>query len=661
MNVIINNSEEKFNGINSIVFYKQENNVSTAVKILHKYSNDKIVNSDFIEYGVTSLVEKSKFNSNDLIDYLDNDCKEIFGSDPDDLSKMVNNYILPTNSSSVTPPSVNYGYFGAKTIQKNVLLTFEAPEGIDCITLREDIGLKLEDCGSKDNYKIQLNLNREEVSSSKVIFITLTLETYDTPKLTVTYNIWRYDINANRNKPNYTLRNDEFYSTGNGTCIIGEKDDRLLVDKSSGTLVGYDNVPTNTPILDKKIAKWKNNKTYNPKTVYNIGDIVEYGRYKAKVNNLEVLKPFRYISLRNNNIGNNPQFSNKWILEDKFTDYLTTKINISVNPANSAETYPSGFFSLSKNATSCVFKIKYNPGYELDVTDSNYVSSGGDSLTDYASGYEGDGFYEVKLNNRDTKNEAESVGWRTKLLNTRSITFSLKSIDYELNIVESIDSSNPATKTVYYSNNNGENWTVLQRVDNKYKNPSGVSFNINTLIKVEYRVDSHSEITKPVIASGLTGNGIKESKELPIQTEERGGNTYYYFIDKLSFVGSTTYSVSITREIHNVRITGDLKYLEINKIFIEEKYGEPIVIKFYKDTNYKTDSTFLVNPKVYINGKMIQWIGRGQIPPYLNPDHCEFTMNVQEIEIDGRTELMYIVEGICKEDYNIQIKAKNDN
>ena len=346
---------------------------------------------------------------------------------------------------------------------------------------------------------------------------------------------------------------------------------------------------------------------------------------------------------------------------NKFTDYLTTKVNISVNPENSAETYPSGFFSLSKNATSCVFKIKYNPGYKLNVETPGYVSTGSYSLTDYASGYEGNGFYEVRLNNKDIGTEAEKVDWRTKLLETRSITFHLDSIDYELNIMENTDSSTPATKTVYYSNDNGNTWIVLPRIDNKYKNPSGVSFNIDTLIKVEYSVNNHSEITEPVIASGITGDGAVESKELPIQTEERGGNTYYYFIDKLSFIGSTTYIVSITREIYNTRITGDLKYLEINKIFIEEKYGDPIIIKFYKDTNYKTDSTFLTNPKVYINGKMIQWVSRDQNPPYINPDHCDFTMDVQEIEIDGRTELMYIVEGICKENYNIQIKVKNDN
>lgn len=648
MNVIINNEDEKFNGINSIVFYSSND----PVKILHKYSSDKITNSDFIEYGVTTLLEKSKFNSNDLINYLDDNCREIFGYDPDDLSKVVDNYILPTNSSSNTPLPSNVGFFGSKTIQKNVLIVFEAPENVDYITLREEIGLNSETCGTKDNYKIRLKLNEEETNSNKVIFITLTLETYDTPKLLVTYNIWRYDINANRNKSKYTLRNDEFFSTVSGVDLIKEKENRILIDKSSGSIVGYDNIASDTPILNKKIAKWKDNKIFNPKVVYKIGDIVEYGKYKDG----EEIKPYKYISLNNNNLGNTPPFSNKWILENKFSEFLTTKVNINVFPENSAETQPSGFFSLSKNANSCVFKIKYNPGYKLDTTIPNYISSGSTSLTDYASGYEGNGFYEIRLNG-DTM-------WRTSLLNNRSITFTLKSIDYSLYFVDSFDTTNPSsiTRAVYYSNDGGNSWSSnLLPIGNtnEYRNPANVPFNSETLIKVEYEVSNHCNITQPVIASGTTGDGNEESREIEIQTD----GTKYYFIDKLSYVGSTKYNVYITREVKSIRITGDLKYLEINKIFREEKYGEPIDIRFYKDTNYKSE--FYVHPKVYINGKMIQWVGNGQVPSYitnpLNWNVGKFDMTTEEIQIDGRTEILYNITGTCEENYDIQIKVKNDN
>ena len=288
----INNGDvDNFNGINSIVFY-EDNSVK---KILHKYSDNKIIDSDFIEYGITELIKKSKFNSDELINYLDEESKEIIGDNPDDLSKIEDNYFLPTNSNSRSSTDPTYGYFGSKTIQKNVLIVVKVPENVDFVCLRSEIGLELDNTGDKDNYTIQMELTPDEIPFNKVIFITLTLETYDTPKLNLTYNIWRDDNNANQNKPKYSLRNDEFFSTLNNINLIEEKDNRILFDKSSGSILGYEEVVENTPILNKRINRWRNNKKYNPKTVYKLGDIVEFGRDEEN-------KPYEYISLRNNNI-----------------------------------------------------------------------------------------------------------------------------------------------------------------------------------------------------------------------------------------------------------------------------------------------------------------------------------------------------------------------
>lgn len=653
----INNSDvENFNGINSIVFY-EDNSVK---KILHKYSDNKIIDSDFIEYGITELIKKSKFNSDELINYLDEESKEIIGNNPDDLSKIEDNYFLPTNSNSASSTDPIYGYFGSKTIQKNVLIVVKVPENIDFVCLRSEIGLKLDNTGDKDNYTIQLELTPDEIPFNKVIFITLTLETYNTPKLNLTYNIWRDDNNANQNKPKYSLRNDEFFSTLNNINLIEEKDNRILFDKSSGSILSYEEVVENTPILNKKINRWKNNKKYNPKTVYKLGDVVEFGRDEEN-------KPYEYISLRNNNVGNTPCFSSKWILSNKFNDYLTTKVNINVDPEGAANIEPNGFFSLAKDATECKFQLTCNPGYVIDYDNLAFIGNTNISNQSTSQGNE----HTSEVIFTTSKDDTDSNGWRQKLLKERTITFKLRGRDYTIYI-----SDVRWISKIEYSEDGGDNWTMVELNNQTWSeylsgNQNKFTFSNlkggNILIRITYQpgFSSYDELIKPVIASGKLENGSEGSKTIQIINE----NGSYYFIDKLSFIDRTNYQVSITKVKHQVHITGGLKYLEIDKIFIEETHGNPFTFRFYKDTNYPQTSAecdekgFWYNPKVYLGTSFIQMIDNGSESVCYNPGNIPFNMTKTKITVNGNVVDLYTVTcNSLNGDLDIKIETKkNDN
>lgn len=614
MKLVINQLYTSVKGINTITLYSS----TTSPIVLRKYSEDKIIDSDFIEYGISGIIDKLKFNNDELINYFDNDFKELVGNNVDDFYKVENNYFLPTlsqeNNDIITSSTK---YFGSQTQQKQVLIVFEAGENVDKANLSEK-----ETVDSVNDYNIQLQFEEEEITSKKVVFVSLTLETYPLTAINVSYNIWRGDINSFRNKYKHSLRNDEFFGTKNNIKVVGKKDN-MLFDESNGVLVGYDKESITTPILNRKINKWKNKlNIFNKKIVYKLGDRVQYGDQI-------------YSSLCDNNIGNLPPFSSKWIIEDNFKNYLTTKVNIVTDPLNSGETNPSGFISLSKKTNSYTFKITNNPGFELSASDTK---TGEEALTDYTTAKKvGEESWEVTV----TGTEA----WRD-ILNNRDIKFHFNPVPYNITVLDNLP--NGIIREVKV---NGEIQNISQPI-------SEVIANSPVQVKYSGLRNENYEIVDSIIASGIDKEGNQGSKTIQIQKDSDGN---YFFEDNISFIRKTTYKVNIEKILHTMRVVGDLKYLEVERIFIETRHGDNFNVRFYKATNYKSE--FRTHPKVIITGTnrglTIQLDGNGQ--EQRSDVHGMSGTEANQFHFTLDEEGIYKVTGPCNDEYEVKIKVKNDN
>lgn len=609
--------ENNVRGINFISLYTSNNQLSKELK---KYSDDKIIDSDFIEYGITSIIEKFKFNDDELINYYEDSVLDEIGTGIESLDKIENNYFLPTVATSgIHSPQPTRGYFGSKAMQKQVLIVFEADEDIKFANLQYKPSEEEDPITA-----IKLEFEGDEINSRKVLFISLTLETYPQSTINISYNIWKDDKNGNRNKHLYSLRNDEFFSTNNKLKIIEENDD-MLFDSSTNVLVGYNKENISTPLLDKKKAKWESFRdVYNPKLRYDIGEVVRYGE-----NN--------YISLCENNLRNIPPLSRKWMLEDNFSKYLTTKVNIFIDPLDSGEVHPSGFISLNKNTSIYTFELDNLPGYDLETegvdflytTDSNNVETSlvGNSLVEST-----DGHHEVTI--RGDYND-QNV-WDL-ILNNRNITFKFTAIPYTLIFNDSIPSGVNRIVTV-------DDVVVSSTVD-----ITGITS--KTPIKVTYNNlrQNHYEIVDPVVASGILGDGSSSSKSILIQKDD---NNNYFFEDTISFIGKTIYKVNISKEICTTRVTGDLKYLEVEKIFLEVGYGDNFIVRYYKAANYKSE--FKADPDILlIKDDGTERLFRYQVQQQ-NPDP-----NYQFI-LDSNTGI-YTFSGSCTGNFEVKIIVKDDN
>ena len=659
MNVLINNSYENVKGINTIHLYSniifddegKPTNCSenTLTKILKRYCDDKIINSDFIEYGITTLIEKNKFKGDELINYFSEECRNMIGESVLDLSKVESQCILPTLISESSNPTINYGFFGSKIIQKQELIVLEAPENVNYICLFE------KDPSNVSEYNISLILDEQEVSSSKIIFISLTLETYPQSTINISYNIWRGDINANRNKNRHCLRNDEYFGTKNSVSIVGKKEEKedILKDNSSDVVIGYENkITSSTPILNKKIKKWKENNTYNPNISYKLGDIVNYG---LDDNNT----PNKYISLCNNNLSNNPIFSAKWVLEEAFNSFLTTKINIRVLPLpeNSADIKPSGFLSVDKSTDIYTFYLYSKPGYELKTLNTEYVKvkQEDDSYTDISNNStveEKRGYYELTISGNNV--------WKDNILKNRNIVFQLTEVPYTLKLNTYVENTLSATidnssRLVEISRDEGDTW---QEVTN-FVDIEGIDS--STLVRIVYSglKEKHLEIKKPIAVIGVNSEGTLTTKSIPFDVSDEGN---YSIIDRIEYVGNTQYNTYITKQINKTTVKGHLKYLEIEKVFIEVKYGERFNVRFYKAANYKPK--FFTNPRVTLIPKstgeeLVFKITSNELIKPTTTITPGLDLDTFDYFLDPSTEI-YTFTGISSEEFEIQIKVRND-
>lgn len=414
-----------FSNIGTVVFYRHhkyipdeldqipveerldENFTSDLVKYHGSSSNFPAL--DFAEYDFSYIIDKYKFDNKLAITELDEYSREIVGKNIEDTDK-IGKVLFPT---LVEEDSNTYDYFGSLNVNNKMLYFFECPEYYYTIEVYEDIidsnvvggdsfieykYLELKGVEDKITPALIITLGPEreaynnptdfyyesdpmisrinrnsinydtleysklvdELFSKKVICLFLSTNN-DTVEFNLAYSAWKNNVNSHRNKWEYSVRNDEYYDVKKNVDIV-EKDYSMFLDKKSDTILGnkiYYNFES--PIKNKKLQKLENQtQYYSPYRCYNKGEITTY---KTPTGDIV------WESLVDGNIGNNPLISPKWILSNKFFDFLTNVVYIVTNPNNTNSSLVPGNQVTVTNNQTVNFSLVSGLGYSFNGLD----------------------------------------------------------------------------------------------------------------------------------------------------------------------------------------------------------------------------------------------------------------------------------------------------
>lgn len=617
----------------SAIHYKEGDSFSENIQYLGSKTN--ITNQEFAEYDFSYFINKYKFNSSDLLSFADSNLINKAGNYVDNV-EVLNKLVFPTSINS-KEDLVGYDFFGSLNIKgtETTLYVIYAGEGVKRIELFEDVVDKksnpqfnldkLDDpnfdssIGTIPAVVLELGpepdkiygdefekaLLEDEISCSKVIWITTSFNNGST-NYNLSYGIWLIDKNSQRNKPEYSLRNDEYYSSVNYIKVI-DRDDDLYYDKTTNTVVGNVREKATVdkfPLLN--LIKHNSDK-YSAKISYKRGDEVLIGENT-------------YQSLIDNNLGNVPYLSSSWKIINKSSDFLTTRLDIITDPLNTAEITPNKI-SVNNNKNdyyrsgSSIFNIVPVPGYEvafdfnnLTSEENECISNGVDfsatpdsitknSINDYIAVYTlglgtqnvpwseftkaDSGKAIIKMRKRDTvlkfivKDEQNNIflkkDWQAYFKNETD--FGIKGIYSDgysnLNVTVREDSTVPVPV-----NNESEIKVVLGKLR-------------------RYEIDS---ITLNY------HNGFEElSREIPVQIDESGN---YYFIDNVDYLYAE-YVLNASVMTYSIQIIGDLKYYEVEDVYFDSDYNKEFNARFYCAEN---------NPEKKFYGVLIYREGYSSIP-----------------------------------------------
>lgn len=420
MKVTIN--KNNFGDIETAVFYRFNKYIPDTIpsgqedtiikdfisdRIKYKAGKSVLDDGDFIEYGLSYLIEKKKFNDTFKLNLLDNFSKELIGKNVDDLEKLENSLLVTGSYSNEDELSI-YSYFNSGLISNQTFLSFLVPgadsngNGYWKIELYEEtlssnndivegfvdydyltkFGINTEispvltiTLGPEPNIKNNLSkkyypfdpklVNKvsgvllelgefknleEEINHSKFIGM---LFSSDNKKVDInlSYKAWSDSNNPNRNMNKYLLRNDYFFSSRDSIKVVDKLENtEFWYDLNSGTLVGNKETDLkNCPLLKNKLGKI--GSEFSPFRTYNKGELVEYNKDTWK-------------SLKDGNLGENPMISSNWILLDS-DNIKIPRILVSIYPKNSGYSTPSGYLTISDNTKEKEFNLIENNGYKI--------------------------------------------------------------------------------------------------------------------------------------------------------------------------------------------------------------------------------------------------------------------------------------------------------
>lgn len=145
-----------------------------------------------------------------------------------------------------------------------------------------------------------------EITSRKVLYVAFDNQSSQVSEINLSYLGWEKSINPNRNQDEFSLRNDFFWATRDNIQSTTGKGE-YLYDSNSGILLGtskYSLDPNDNKFkrLKKRLKTLEN--SYLKRRVYKNGEFVSLnGNY--------------YYSSKSGNLGENPIYSNSWVLIDK--------------------------------------------------------------------------------------------------------------------------------------------------------------------------------------------------------------------------------------------------------------------------------------------------------------------------------------------------------
>lgn len=338
--MIVEVLNKNFSEVRVAALYK-ENETSTNNLMYHACKNNAII-TDFLEYDLRAKVRKNLYNNFFKLNYLSKDLRNKLQNKLEDLD-LYNSLIVPTTSTSETN-DIASNYFGSIQLNSETsLFILDIPENIKYVEFytgnNEDIfketGLTYgnedysEDRVIRVTFGPEVNKNytaldyskyMDEIYSRKILAL---LTTGSDVTINLVQNCWDNNENANRNKADYTLRNNDFYNSKQFLSLFGEDKSGFLEDLRSGTILSstkeIKKLETDNniagPILRKKLEKAKKNrkdKIYNPRVTYHKGDKVFFNGSC-------------WYSISNFNNNNIPSLSPKnWLIDNLIEDYYFT-------------------------------------------------------------------------------------------------------------------------------------------------------------------------------------------------------------------------------------------------------------------------------------------------------------------------------------------------
>lgn len=339
-------------------------------EITYYYGSDsKLLDlEDYNEYGWEFIVDKYKFNSEFLLNYLPDSSKELIGNKLEDIDK-IEKTLFPTSVNQKEGKKSNIKYFGSITIGRQKLIMISVPRGYNKLNL-------FDTTIDNTNPRITVTFSeKEEINSNKIVWFVITSggknEVLD---INLSFFSWENSINPHRNMNRYLLRNDEFHNTLADLNIFdnlkSDKENPLYVDLSSNTIVGNKRVdisPEVSSIIQSKLNKYKGDSRWDRYITYSEGQIANY-------------LGANWTSLENNNRGNRPDTSSLWLKSSMFSYDFKAKRVMSVvrkrdieDPDQSIPGYVSpSVFTVPITPTDLEFSITYLNGYKLGSVTNSY-------------------------------------------------------------------------------------------------------------------------------------------------------------------------------------------------------------------------------------------------------------------------------------------------
>lgn len=265
-----------------------------------------------------------------------------------------------------------------------------------------------EEAGGKRINDLEYSRLIDEMFGMKIVYLLLTTSNNSVLDFNVALNAWNNNNNPDRNKWKYNIRNDEYYSAKNNIEIV-KNDHNIYIDKKSDTILGNYTIDSLCPIKTKKLNKLYC-QDYSETKEYSLGEEVNYlnqiwtsnisfniGNYPGEGSNYWSLSDSEYIgqyyspyrkymkgektkylidpesnkfmvweSLTDNNLGNDPLLSPKWILSKKLLDFKTNIIYLYTNPNNTGSVLNPNTQVTVYSSTNVDFTIDEGLGYVFD-------------------------------------------------------------------------------------------------------------------------------------------------------------------------------------------------------------------------------------------------------------------------------------------------------